>query len=163
MRVVVGECHLPSVHHLDVQTFKHGSEYCVKLLGEPVAVEQAGLRIQYLEVGRADQYQSRRFSIQQPDHCSADVAQTPYVHLHWESAEMRPDANKDHCVRAPSQAVQLIRDIVHLSRGHGCEADRWSVAAVSQQYVVVAVHCHVRANILRAMKVEFLKLYNIVR
>lgn len=50
---------------------------------------------------------------------------------------------------------------MHLSREHGREADRWPVAAVSQQYVVVAVDCHVRANILRAMKVEFFKLYNV--
>lgn len=57
MRVMVGECHLPGIHELDVlQTFKHGSEHCVKLLGEPVAVEQAGLGVQFLEVGCADQH-----------------------------------------------------------------------------------------------------------
>lgn len=88
MRVVVGQCHLPSVHQLDVQTFKHGSEHCVKLLREPVAVEQAGLRVQFLEIGCAYQDQSSWFSVQQSDHRPANVAQAPYVHLYWESAEM---------------------------------------------------------------------------
>lgn len=102
MRVMVGECHLPGVHQLDIQTFKHSSEHSVKLLGEPVAVEQAGLWVQFLEIGCADQHQSCWFSVQQSDHRPADVAQAPYVHLHWESAEMRPDANQDHRVQAPS-------------------------------------------------------------
>lgn len=88
MRVVVGQCHLPGIHQLDIQTFKHGSEHCIKLLRVPVAVEHAGLRVQFLEIGCADQDQSRWFSVQQSDHRPADVAQAPYVNLHWESAEM---------------------------------------------------------------------------
>lgn len=98
MRVMVGECHLPGIHQMDVQMLKHGSEHCIKLLGEPVAVEQAGLWVQFLEVGCADQHQGRWFSVQQSDHCSADVAQAPHVHLYWESAKMPPDANHNHRV-----------------------------------------------------------------
>lgn len=63
MRVVVGERHLPGVHQLNVQTFKHGSQHCVKLLGKPVAVEQARLCVQLLEVAGAYEHESGGFSV----------------------------------------------------------------------------------------------------
>lgn len=156
VRKVVRHAHLPGVHQQHVHSLEHGPEHLVQLQGVPVAVEQAHLLVQGLEVPRANHDDGPRRSVQQPHQRAPDVTQPPDVHLHRKSAEVRPDAEDHHGVGAPGEAVQLVGDVAQLAGQDGGEADGRAVAAVLQQNVMGAVHRHERPDVFRAVQVELL-------
>ena len=149
--------HLPGVHQQDAHSLEHGPEHLVQLQGVPVAVVQAHLLVQGLEVGRADHHERPRRPVQKSHQREPNVAQPAYVHLHGEGAEMGPDAEDHDGVGTPREAVQLVGDVPQLAGRDGGEADGRAVAAVFQEDVVRVVHRHERPDVFRTVQVELLQ------
>lgn len=132
---VVGQAHLPGVHHMNVQACENGSEHPVALQRVPVAVGQGLVKRQRFRVGGPDYDHRVWSSVQQPHHRPTDALQPADVHLHGVSAEVRPDADDYGRAPASGQAVQLVGDVTELAGGDINEADGRAVAAVRHQDV----------------------------
>lgn len=156
VRKVVCWTHLPGVHQQDVQSLEHGPEHLIELQGVPVAVVQAYLLVQGLEVGRADHNDRPRRSVQKSQQRPPNVTEPPYVHLHGKGAEVSPNAEDHHSVGAPREAIQLVWNVPQLTGHDGGEADGRTMAAVLQEYIMGAVHRQERPNVFRTVQVELL-------
>lgn len=156
MRKAVGQGHLPGVYQQHVQPLEHGPQHLVQLHGEPVAVVQAHVLFQGLQVGRADHHHRPRRSVQESHQRPPDVPEPTNVHLHGEGAEMGPNAEDHDGVGAAGEAVQLVGNVPQLTGHDGGEADGRPMAAVLQEDIMGAVHRHERAHIFRTLQVELL-------
>ncbi|PWA31470.1 hypothetical protein CCH79_00002630 [Gambusia affinis] len=130
VREVVSQTHFPGIQHENIHASEHGLKHRVQLQGVPVAVVQAHLLIQGLEVGRPDHYQRLGRPAQQSQQRSPNVPEAPDVNLHGEGAEVGPDAEDHHGVGASGKAVQFIKNVAQLAGQDSGKADGRAVAAV---------------------------------
>lgn len=151
----MGQGHLPGINEIYSNPWEHLPKDGVQLKVVPVTVEKAHLRPQFLGISCPDDYHSLRASIQELDHCSADVPEPPDIHFQGEGAEMRPHCYGNHCVPPSHDAIQLIRHIMELTAKDSREADRWTVAAVFQQNIVLLVHRKEGTHIFGTAQVKF--------
>lgn len=154
MGQIMGQGHLPGINKIYPNSREHLPKDGVQLKVIPVAVEKAHFRSQLLGVGCPDDYHSLRASIQELDHGSTDVPEPPDIHFQGEGAEMRPHSYGNDCVLPSHDAIQLIRHITEVIAKDGREADRWTVAAVFEQDIVLLVHRKEGTHILRATQVK---------
>lgn len=157
---VMSHRHLPSIHKVHSNSWEHFPHDRIKLKGIPITVEEAHFWPKLLNIGGSDDDQSLGAAVQQLNKGSADVPEPPDVHLHGEGAEVGPDGYGYDSVPATHDAVELVGDVAQLAAEHRREADGRPVAAELQQDVVLQVHRHERAHVLRTPQVKFHQVWN---